>query len=301
MNRYDDARRVFDTVSQLLVEVRLIVDVPSMAGLSLTTANLDGLPVIGLRESPHFGLNVIVKRIMDFLISSLALVILSPLLMFIAVLVKATSRGPIFFRQERCGLNGQSFAMLKFRTLRVDAEKETGPVWTAKNDVRRTHIGAFLRKTSLDELPQFINVLLGDMSRRSARDLTTRFASASSKKRAQLHGPAQRQGAASQAGPRSTAGAATRPCASAFSSTYTISRTGTPRSICGSCGSRCGKSFFIGMRTDRQGSLGNETAGTASCRCWPHRLRPPAAPLCLRDAPLDTSRELEASGNRSWL
>jgi Undecaprenyl-phosphate glucose phosphotransferase len=164
MNRYNDARRVFDIVSQLLVEVRLIVDVPSMAGLSLTTANLDGLPVIGLRESPHFGLNVIIKRIMDFFIASVALVILAPLLAFIAVLVKATSQGPIFFRQERCGLNGYLFKMLKFRTMRVDAEKETGPVWTARNDERRTPIGAFLRRTSLDELPQFINVLLGDMS-----------------------------------------------------------------------------------------------------------------------------------------
>jgi Undecaprenyl-phosphate glucose phosphotransferase len=164
MNRYNDARRVFDIVSQLLVEVRLVVDVPSMAGLSLTTANLDGLPVIGLRESPHFGLNVIIKRIMDFFISSIALVILSPLLFFIALLVKTTSKGPIFFRQERCGLNGRTFSMLKFRTMRADAEKETGPVWTAKNDERRTPIGAFLRRTSLDELPQFINVLLGDMS-----------------------------------------------------------------------------------------------------------------------------------------
>ncbi len=164
MNRYNDARRVFDIVSQLLVEVRLVVDVPSMAGLSLTTTNLDGLPVIGLRESPHFGLNVIIKRIMDFFISSVALVLLSPLLFLIAALVKATSSGPIFFRQERCGLNRGTFKMLKFRTMRVDAEKETGPVWTAKNDERRTSIGAFLRRTSLDELPQFINVLLGDMS-----------------------------------------------------------------------------------------------------------------------------------------
>ena len=108
MNRYNDARRVFDIVSQQLVEVRLVVDVPTMAGLSLTTTNLDGLPVIGLRESPHFGLNVIVKRIMDVVISSIALVIISPLL---AVprrrSSKATSPGPIFFRQERCGLNGR--------------------------------------------------------------------------------------------------------------------------------------------------------------------------------------------------
>jgi len=164
MNRYSEARRVFDVVSRQMVEVRLVADVPSMSGLSLTTTNLDGLPVIGLRESPHFGLNVVVKRFMDVLISSIALVILSPLLLLIAVLVKLTSAGPIFYRQERCGLNGRAFAMLKFRTMRVDAEKDTGPVWTAINDDRRTVIGSFLRKTSIDELPQFINVLRGDMS-----------------------------------------------------------------------------------------------------------------------------------------
>jgi Undecaprenyl-phosphate glucose phosphotransferase len=164
MNRYNEARRVFDIVSRKLVEVRLVADVPSMSGLSLTTTNLDGLPVIGLRESPHFGLNRVVKRIMDVVISLAALVILAPLLAFIAILVKSTSKGPVFYRQERCGLNGRAFPMLKFRTMRVDAEKETGPVWTAKNDERRTPIGTFLRRTSIDELPQFINVLLGDMS-----------------------------------------------------------------------------------------------------------------------------------------
>jgi len=164
MNRYDESRKVFDILSQKLVEVRLVADVPSMAGLTLTTSNLDGLPVVGLRESPHFGLNVVVKRAMDILISSLALLVLTPLLLFLAILVKATSKGPIFYGQERCGLNGRSFRMLKFRSMRVDAESESGPVWTAKNDDRRTPIGAFLRKTSLDELPQFINVLLGDMS-----------------------------------------------------------------------------------------------------------------------------------------
>ncbi len=164
MSRYNDARKVFDTVSQMIVEVRLVADVPTMAGLTLTTTNLDGLPVIGLRESPHFGLNVVIKRIMDIVISSIALIVLAPLMALIAIAVKTTSKGPIFFRQERCGLNGKSFYMLKFRTMKVDAEKETGPVWTSKNDERRTPIGAFLRQTSLDELPQFINVLLGHMS-----------------------------------------------------------------------------------------------------------------------------------------
>ena len=94
MSRYDDARRVFDILSQSLVEVRLVADVPNLAGLSLTTTNLDGLPLIGLRESPHFGLNIVVKRAMDVALSLIGLVVLSPLLLLIAVLVKLTSPGP---------------------------------------------------------------------------------------------------------------------------------------------------------------------------------------------------------------
>jgi Undecaprenyl-phosphate glucose phosphotransferase len=164
LSRYHDARRVYDILSQTLVEVRLVADVPALAGLSLTTTNLDGLPVIGLRESPHFGLNVVVKRAMDIVLSLLALVLFAPLMVAIAALVKLTSPGPVFYRQERCGLNGRSFKMLKFRSMRVDAEQQTGAVWASKDDPRRTRLGAFLRATSLDELPQFLNVLLGDMS-----------------------------------------------------------------------------------------------------------------------------------------
>jgi Undecaprenyl-phosphate glucose phosphotransferase len=164
MSRYQEARRAFDALSQTMAEVRLVADVPELSGLTLTTTNLDGLPVIGLRESPHFGLNVVVKRAMDIALSLLALILLAPLLLVIAVLVKLTSRGPVFYRQERCGLNGKSFQMLKFRSMRVDAENQTGAVWTSKDDPRRTHFGSFLRKTSLDELPQLINVLRGDMS-----------------------------------------------------------------------------------------------------------------------------------------
>ncbi len=164
MSRYHDARRVFDTLSQSFVEVRLIADVPALAGLALTTTTFDGMPMIGLRESPHFGLNIVVKRAMDVVLSLVALLVLSPLLVLIALVVKLTSPGPVLFRQVRCGLNGRSFQMLKFRSMRVDAEKETGAVWAVKDDPRRTRLGTFLRKTSLDELPQLINVLRGDMS-----------------------------------------------------------------------------------------------------------------------------------------
>ncbi len=164
MTRYHEARRVFDTLAQTLVEVRLIADVHALAGVSFTTTYFEGMPMIGLRESPHFGLNIVVKRAMDVVLSALALVLLSPLLLLIALVIKLTSPGPVFYRQERCGFNGQTFDMLKFRSMRVDAEQQTGAVWAQKDDPRRTWFGAFLRKTSLDELPQLLNVLKGDMS-----------------------------------------------------------------------------------------------------------------------------------------
>ena len=164
MNRYHEARRVYDTLSRTCAEVRLVADVPNFAGLSLTTTYLDGMPIVGLRESPHYGLNVIIKRAMDIFLAALALVIFSPLMVLVALAVKLSSRGPVFFRQERCGLNGRSFQMLKFRSMRLNAEEGTGPVMARKDDDRYTPIGGFLRRTSLDELPQFINVLLGDMS-----------------------------------------------------------------------------------------------------------------------------------------
>ncbi len=164
MSRYDDARRVFAVLSQSLVEVRLVADVPNLAPLTLTTANLDGMPLIGLRESPHFGLNVVVKRAMDVAVAAAALVLLGPVMMLVAALVKLTSPGPVFYRQQRCGLNGRTFGMLKFRSMRADAEQKTGAVWAQKDDPRRTRLGTFLRHSSLDELPQLFNVLRGDMS-----------------------------------------------------------------------------------------------------------------------------------------
>ncbi|MBI3823489.1 MAG: undecaprenyl-phosphate glucose phosphotransferase [Planctomycetes bacterium] len=164
MSRYHEARRVFDVLSQTLVDVRLVADVPALAGVTFTTTHFDGMPMIGLRESPHHGLNIVVKRAMDIVLSILALIVLAPLMILIAVLVKLTSPGPVFFSQKRCGLNGATFQMYKFRSMRVDAEQKTGAVWAIKDDPRKTKLGNFLRKSSLDELPQFINVLLGHMS-----------------------------------------------------------------------------------------------------------------------------------------
>ena len=164
MNRYAEARKVFDALSQTVVDVRLVADIPALGSVSLTTTQLHGMTFIGLRESPYFGLNIVVKRAMDVTLSLLALLVLAPVMAAIAVLIRLTSPGPILYRQERCSLNGRAFAMLKFRTMNANAEAATGPVWTAQNDPRRTRLGSFLRATNLDELPQFFNVLKGDMS-----------------------------------------------------------------------------------------------------------------------------------------
>jgi Undecaprenyl-phosphate glucose phosphotransferase len=163
LNRYGDARRVFSALAQTVVDVQLIADLPQMAGMTFHTTQLHGMTVIGLRESPHHGLNVVVKRAMDVVLSSCAIVICSIPMLLIAALIKLTSKGPVLYRQERCGLNGRPFNMLKFRTMRVDAEA-SGPQMTAADDPRKTRLGSLLRTLNLDELPQFFNVLRGDMS-----------------------------------------------------------------------------------------------------------------------------------------
>ncbi len=164
MNRYAEARKVFDALSQTVVDVRLVADIPALGAVSLTTSQLHGMTFIGVRESPYFGLNILVKRAMDVMLSLLAITVLSPVMAVIAMLIKITSPGPILFRQDRCSINGRTFKMLKFRTMHVNAEAATGPVWTSENDPRRTRLGTILRATNLDELPQFFNVLWGDMS-----------------------------------------------------------------------------------------------------------------------------------------
>jgi exopolysaccharide biosynthesis polyprenyl glycosylphosphotransferase len=126
--------------------------------------DFEGVPFIHLRESPLHGWNRVAKRVFDVVFSLGLLVLLSPALLALALAVRLTSSGPVLFRQERMGLDGQRFGMLKFRTMRVDAEAGTGPVWARAEDPRRTPVGAFLRGFSLDELPQFVNVLRGEMS-----------------------------------------------------------------------------------------------------------------------------------------
>jgi Undecaprenyl-phosphate glucose phosphotransferase len=153
-------RSLGDTVH----DVYLVPDLYEYIVVGCTVEDFDQVPVLALNESPIDPLGAFWKRSFDFVASLCALLILSPLLFLIALAVKLTSRGPVLYGQTRMGLDGSTFKMWKFRSMRADAEKETGAVWAKKDDDRRTPIGAFLRSTSLDELPQFWNVLVGDMS-----------------------------------------------------------------------------------------------------------------------------------------
>jgi len=141
--------------------------VPDLLGIDTVQGGIedfDGLPMIRLIESPLVGWNAILKRAVDVVGASAALLLGAPLFAAISLAVKWSSPGPIFYRQERMGLDGRLFSMWKFRTMVQDAERETGAVWAVANDARRTPLGAFLRRTNLDELPQFWNVLRGEMS-----------------------------------------------------------------------------------------------------------------------------------------
>ncbi|PYO56625.1 MAG: undecaprenyl-phosphate glucose phosphotransferase [Candidatus Rokuibacteriota bacterium] len=155
---------LLDAVGDEPVTIHVVPDLFRFASLRGGVEEFEGMPFIHLRESPLHGWSQVAKRAFDIVFSLAVLVGLSPLLALVAAGVKLTSHGPVLFRQERMGLDGQRFRMLKFRTMRVDAEAETGPVWASTDDPRRVRFGAFLRRFSLDEVPQFVNVLRGQMS-----------------------------------------------------------------------------------------------------------------------------------------
>ena len=146
----------------VVVEVKLVPDIASLRLLNYSVMQLDGIAVINMSISPMSSGHRLFKWLEDKIISFIILLIISPLLAIIALAVKFSSSGPILYKQERVGNNGSKFQMLKFRSMPVDADKEI--VWGSAQEKKKTKIGQFLRKTSLDELPQFFNVLKGDMS-----------------------------------------------------------------------------------------------------------------------------------------
>jgi Undecaprenyl-phosphate glucose phosphotransferase len=145
------------------VSIRVFPDVFQIMASEVTISDLGGLPLLTIRDVALRGWKLTLKRIVDVVFSGTFLLVASPIMMLTALLIKLDSPGPVFFAQERMGLDAKPFKMLKFRSMRADAERG-GPGWTTKNDPRRTRVGTFIRKTSVDEFPQFINVLMGDMS-----------------------------------------------------------------------------------------------------------------------------------------
>lgn len=155
--------KVMAELEDTVVNVKVVPDLLHGFALLSTVESLDGLPVIGLQETALEGWGAVGKRGFDLIGSVAALLVLSPFLVTIALAILATSGSPIFYRQKRMGHDGRVFEMLKFRSMRRDAEAQ-GPVWTKAGDPRRTRIGRWLRRHNLDELPQLLNVLRGEMS-----------------------------------------------------------------------------------------------------------------------------------------
>lgn len=162
----EDHQRLPDIMLQLrdsIVDIKIIPDIYQFASIGGAIEEFEGLPVVSLQSSPLEGISLVAKRSLDLLLAGSLTLVTSPLFLLLALLVKITSRGPVFFRQERVSFDGSRFSILKFRTMYTNAE-EDGPGWTTPGDQRVTPLGRILRSTSLDELPQLFNVLRGDMS-----------------------------------------------------------------------------------------------------------------------------------------
>ncbi len=151
-------------LSNLNVDLQFVPDLMALHTSRMRLKEVGGIPFISVREEALSGADRIVKRIFDLVASGLGAIILMPVLMILGLLVKFSSPGPVFYKQTRMGRDGHEFEMIKFRTMRTDAEQKSGPVWTTEADPRVTPVGSVLRRYSLDEFPQLWNVLMGDMS-----------------------------------------------------------------------------------------------------------------------------------------
>ena len=155
---------LFNATSREVIDVKVVPDLLQFIALRARLEDLDGLPIISVNDVPLQGFNAWVKRALDAVLSAAALLVLGIPMAILALIVKRTSPGPVFYHQERMGLDGRQFHVYKFRSMYQDAEDDSGPVWARDDDPRCTPVGRFLRRFDLDELPQFWNVLTGDMS-----------------------------------------------------------------------------------------------------------------------------------------
>lgn len=146
------------------VSIRFLIDFYAFNAMNRSLSYVGGIPMLDIAVSPLDGVNAYLKALEDGMLAWIMLVLFGPLMIAIAIGVKLSSPGPVFYRQERVGWNGRPFMMLKFRSMPLDIEGQSGPIWARAGEDRATPFGAFLRRTSLDELPQFFNVLKGEMS-----------------------------------------------------------------------------------------------------------------------------------------
>ena len=162
---YDKLEELVNTCEKHGVHTKFIPDYNSVIPSRPYTEDLQGLPVVNIRRVPLTNtFNLIVKRIVDIIGALIAIIVFSPVMIVAAIVIKAQDKGNVIFKQTRVGLHNKEFEMYKFRTMREQKEEDEAKRWTVKNDDRITPFGKFLRRTSLDETPQFFNILKGDMS-----------------------------------------------------------------------------------------------------------------------------------------
>ncbi|TDG11618.1 undecaprenyl-phosphate glucose phosphotransferase [Seongchinamella unica] len=160
----DLIEKIMAELRDVTADIRLVPDFFGFRLINHSITTIANMAVVNLSMTPMDGVNRWVKALEDRILSCIILVLISPLLLLIAIAVKLSSPGPVLYSQERLSWNGKPFKMHKFRTMPVDVESDSGPVWATQGETRATRVGSFLRKTSLDEMPQFWNVLKGDMS-----------------------------------------------------------------------------------------------------------------------------------------
>ena len=167
LEQHSDMLRLIKSLRNECIDIKVVPDLLQYATIQATLEDLDGIPIINLNDVPLRGFNSMIKRAMDLALAATALAVLTviPVLPVICLLIKwKGGKGPVLLRQERMTLDGRTFEIHKFRTMIDEAEKETGPVFATSDDPRRTPIGVWLRRFNLDEIPQILDVIKGDMS-----------------------------------------------------------------------------------------------------------------------------------------
>jgi len=157
-------RSLIERIDNISVDIKVALDIDGLFLMKNGVSEIDGIPIITLRGKSQVVFKKCVKRLFDIIFAVVVILLVTPFSFLVAILIKISSSGPVFYIQERVSLNGKKFRLIKFRTMKENAEAHTGPVWTSEDDPRRTAIGVWLRKTGMDELPQFLNVLKGEMS-----------------------------------------------------------------------------------------------------------------------------------------